>query len=91
MIFMICYDVSDDKRLRRVAKILEGYGLRVQKSFFQIETDKKILDKIIKDLLEELNLKEDYLFIYPLCESCTRKAIKQGNGELIKLEAFEII
>lgn len=91
MIFMICYDISNEKRLRMVAKTLEKYGLRVQKSFFQLETDKKILDKIVRDLLEILNLKEDYLFIYPLCESCTRKAIKQGKGELIRLEAFEIL
>ncbi|MEJ5284403.1 MAG: CRISPR-associated endonuclease Cas2 [Brevinematia bacterium] len=91
MIYMICYDISDEKRLRKVATTLERYGLRVQKSFFQLETDKKILDKIVKDLLEILNLKEDYLFIYPLCESCTRKAIKQGKGELIRLEAFEIL
>jgi len=88
---MICYDISDEKRLRKVATTLERYGLRVQKSFFQLETDKKILDKIVKDLLEILNLKEDYLFIYPLCDSCTRKAIKQGKGELIRLEAFEIL
>lgn len=88
---MICYDISDDKRLRRVAKILEDYGLRIQKSFFQLDTDEVLLNKIINQILKELNLKYDYLFIYPLCEKCCSKTIKQGKGEIIDLEVYKII
>ncbi|MGC8764844.1 MAG: CRISPR-associated endonuclease Cas2 [Brevinematia bacterium] len=88
---MVCYDVSNPNRLRRVAKTLEKYGLRVQKSFFQLETSYEILERIVNDLLNIIKLKEDYLFIYPLCEFCSRKALMQGKGKLIKLEAFEIL
>lgn len=35
--YIVAYDISEPKRLRRVAKILLGYGLRVQYSVFRCE------------------------------------------------------
>ena len=34
MFYLICYDVVNDRR-NRVSRLLEGYGLRVQKSVFE--------------------------------------------------------
>lgn len=34
MFYLICYDIVLDKRRNKVAQMLEGYGLRVQKSVF---------------------------------------------------------
>ena len=91
MIFMICYDVTDPKRLNKTAKTLERFGLRIQKSFFQCEMERELLDSLIKKLLRIINEKGDSLFIYPLCEDCSRKAITDGTGEIIKLQSFEIL
>ena len=33
MMYFISYDIADPKRLKAVAKMLENYGLRIQKSF----------------------------------------------------------
>lgn len=30
--FLLIYDISDDKKRTKFAKMLEGYGVRVQKS-----------------------------------------------------------
>jgi CRISPR-associated endonuclease Cas2 len=35
MFYLVCYDVVLDRRRNKVAHILEGYGLRVQKSVFE--------------------------------------------------------
>ena len=35
MFYLVCYDVVLDRRRTKVAHILEGYGLRVQKSVFE--------------------------------------------------------
>ncbi len=91
MIYMICYDISEPKRLQRTAKVLENFGLRVQKSFFQCEITKERLSVLTEKIMQEIDVDEDYFFIYPLCESCTRKAKTDGDGEIIKLESFEII
>ncbi|HID39915.1 MAG TPA: CRISPR-associated endonuclease Cas2 [Calditrichaeota bacterium] len=90
MIYMICYDISHPKRLRKTAKILEGYGLRVQKSFFQCEISSEGLRQLRSDLLKVIDVEKDYFYIYPLCESCTRKAQTDGNGQLIVIRSFEI-
>jgi CRISPR-associated protein Cas2 len=34
-LFAVCYDITDDRERRRVAKLLEAYGFRVQKSVFE--------------------------------------------------------
>jgi CRISPR-associated protein Cas2 len=88
---MICYDITDPKRLRKTAQILENSGLRVQKSFFQCDIDEKKKDLLVKQVVKVLNLKKDYFYIYPLCEDCSQKAIQEGAGNLIRLEAFEIL
>ncbi|HQM85027.1 MAG TPA: CRISPR-associated endonuclease Cas2, partial [bacterium] len=36
---LILYDIRDPKRLLRVAKIMENYGYRVQKSVFEVICD----------------------------------------------------
>jgi CRISPR-associated protein Cas2 len=34
--YLICYDIVKDSRRTKVAHLLEGYGLRVQKSVFEV-------------------------------------------------------
>jgi CRISPR-associated protein Cas2 len=35
--YLVCYDISDDKRLRKVFKIMRGYGNHVQFSVFECQ------------------------------------------------------
>ena len=91
MIYLVCYDISHPKRLRRTAKILENFGLRVQKSFFQCEMEQKRMEHLRDQVLAVVDSEKDYFFIYPLCEDCSRKAMADGTGTLIKLLAFEIL
>lgn len=38
--FLVCYDISDDKRLAQVAKTMKGFGDRVQFSVFECQLTK---------------------------------------------------
>lgn len=40
-IYLITYDICDDKRLRRVHKLLKGYGEWVQLSVFQCRLSRR--------------------------------------------------
>ena len=91
MIYMVCYDIRNPKRLQKTAKIIENYGLRIQYSFFQCEMSQSIMQRMKKEVLSIIDIKMDYFFIYPLCEACTRKAITDGTGDLVVLQSFEII
>lgn len=69
MLVLITYDVSTNdeagqKRLRRVAKICQDYGQRVQKSVFECLVDPDQWVKLKNMLLKEVNLTEDSLRFY---------------------------
>lgn len=91
MFYLICYDIRNPKRLRRTAKKLENYGIRVQKSFFQCEMSSAMLDELVKDIKGVINLKVDYFFIYPICEKCAKKVVIDGKGSTMDLEDFLIL
>lgn len=73
MELLITYDVMTDtaegrKRLRKVAKVCEAYGQRVQKSVFECVLDKGQFEQFKHRLQQEINIEEDSLRIYRLRE-----------------------
>jgi CRISPR-associated protein Cas2 len=39
--YLVCYDIRDPKRWRRVFKLLKGYGYRLQYSIFRCRLTKR--------------------------------------------------
>lgn len=72
MRYLICYDITDDKKRRKVADILEAYGLRVQKSAFEVDVNEKELDRLI-ECLQKICKNESIRF-YHLCRACIKKS-----------------
>lgn len=64
--YLVCYDVSDPKRLRRVAHTCEAYGLRLQLSVFDCCLDGLMLQKLKTRLAEILKHDEDQVLFVPL-------------------------
>lgn len=91
MIYFISYDVSNPKRLNKVAKTLENFGIRIQFSFFECEMEKEQLEELKTALLKIINKKEDSLRIYPLCQDCTAKTTQLGKGSIFIPKTFEIL
>ena len=67
MRYAIAYDVADDRRRQRVAKFLEGWGRRVQRSVFECELSSEELDQVFASLKELLISEEDICHLYRLC------------------------
>ncbi|NWG32397.1 MAG: CRISPR-associated endonuclease Cas2 [Rhodocyclaceae bacterium] len=70
---IVCYDVVTEtregrRRLRRVARICEGVGQRVQKSVFECRIDAAQFDELERRLLAEIEPQEDCLRFYRLTE-----------------------
>lgn len=64
--YLVCYDIRNPKRLRRVHKVLKGYGEAWQFSvFFCVLKD---IDRVRlqSDLEEQMNLKEDQAMLLDL-------------------------
>lgn len=73
VLILVAYDVSTEtsagrKRLRRVAKVCQDYGQRVQKSVFECNVDKTTYEVLEQRLLDEVDLTEDNLRLYWLSE-----------------------
>lgn len=67
--YLVCYDIRDPKRLRRVHKILKGYGEPWQLSvFFCVLKDIDYV-RLQTNLKEQMNLKEDQAVILDLGSS----------------------
>ncbi len=74
MLVIVCYDVNTEtkqgrRRLRRVAKVCESTGQRVQKSVFECQVTMMQLDDLERRLLAEVNLEMDCLRLYRLPDS----------------------
>lgn len=64
--YLVCYDIRDPKRLRRVHSMMKGYGEPWQYSiFFCVLKD---IDRVRmeSDLADEMNLNEDQTMILDL-------------------------
>jgi len=57
--YLVAYDISHPKRLRRVARIMEKHALRTQKSVFQFYGTKNALLAVINELREVIDHEED--------------------------------
>ncbi len=92
MMILITYDVdvtsqSGASRLRKVAKICENYGVRVQNSVFELLIDPAQLVVIKKQLKREIIEELDSIRIYHLGKKWqgkietigTQKKIQQGE------------
>ena len=78
MRYVVCYDIADNARRRRVAEVLDAHGDRMQESVFEIAATDRIFRDCLEELTECINSKEDRLAIYSLCASCDRNTIYIG-------------
>lgn len=77
---LVSYDVRDPKRLRRVAKTLESYGVRLQYSVFRCRLDVEMLERLHWQLAEIME-KADDLLIIPLCSRCSSRVCEHSTGD----------
>jgi CRISPR-associated protein Cas2 len=83
MLVIVCYDVSTvtaegRRRLRRVAKVCEGVGQRVQKSVFECRVDQMQYEEFERSLLKIINLAQDCLRFYRLTEPTDLRVKEYG-------------
>ena len=83
MFYLVAYDIPDDQRRTKVAKILEDFGDRVQYSVFEMELDRpEQLDEMQSRLEGVIDPQADGIRIYFLCQGCRTKIAILGQGEV---------
>lgn len=80
---VVSYDISVDKRRNRVARLLEGFGSRVQYSVFECDLTTQQythLEHRLKNMLRPIE--GDTVRIYRLCAGCIKMITLVGTGEI---------
>jgi CRISPR-associated protein Cas2 len=83
MLVVVTYDVSTEtpagrRRLRRVAKVCESSGQRVQKSVFECQVNAMQLEELERRLLAEIDEDEDNLRFYRITEPAQVRVKQYG-------------
>jgi CRISPR-associated protein Cas2 len=77
--YLVCYDISDPKRLRRVAQVCEDFGVRKQYSVFLCRLSATDWVRLRARLYEEIDLTEDQVLFLPLCGRCVNGMEAMGR------------
>jgi len=80
-VYLIAYDIKDDRRLNRVHRYLKGRGIHLQKSVFYCLLSEMDIKKVKRGLAELIEEKEDDVRIYPILVDF--EAIVMGQGEKV--------
>lgn len=93
---MITYDVetsspAGQRRLRKIAKICENYGQRVQNSVFECSLDSAQMVFVKGQLLKEIDLKKDSLRFYKLGKNWEGKIEHYGSKPSYNPEGVIIV
>lgn len=79
MYLLITYDISSDKKRRKVDKLLSSYGDRVNFSVFELEIKSSDYKKV-KSKLKDLIGKNDSVRLYRLDKSVLDSAEELGKN-----------
>ncbi|MGH8022262.1 MAG: CRISPR-associated endonuclease Cas2 [Limisphaerales bacterium] len=90
MLILVTYDVSTvekagQKRLRRVARACEDYGVRVQKSVFECQVGQTEWASLRDRLLRGIKPEEDSLRFYYLDEKAAQRIEHHGVDKPLDL------
>lgn len=78
MLYLVCYDITHNRRRSKVAHLLEGYGIRVQKSVFECILEKPQYVLLMRKLEKYLKAEEDQVRFYPMTVHTRRKVLIVG-------------
>lgn len=91
MLVLVCYDVNTEtkagrRRLRRVARVCESTGQRVQKSVFECQLDVTKFETLERELLAEIDPSMDCLRLYRIPGTRGFEVIEHGTFKAVDFD-----
>lgn len=80
-LYVVCYDVTDDRRRARVHAVLSGFGAWTQYSIFECYLTRQEVVLLRARLADAMHPREDTIRLYALCDSCRERVEVLGCGE----------
>jgi len=93
-LYIVAYDITDDRRWRRIFKLMHGYGRWLQLSVFQCRLSARRRVEMAHRLEEQINGKVDHILILDLgpadkVDPCV-ESLGKTAFEAVKREAVVI-
>ncbi|MGQ0750345.1 MAG: CRISPR-associated endonuclease Cas2 [Betaproteobacteria bacterium] len=88
---MITYDISDDRRWRRVFRIMKGYGEWLQLSVFQCRLSRTRVLQLEAALKEAMNQSKDHVLIVDIGPADSVSPQVRSLGKLFQPVAREAV
>ena len=82
MFYVISYDIPDDRRRGQLAKVLKGFGTRVQYSVFEAHLNRTQYAELKNAVDRVIDLSEDSVRYYALCSACAGRIEVPAVGEV---------
>lgn len=79
MLTLVAYDVTSPKRLARVAKVCEDFGVRVQYSLFECHLEERQFERFWKKLLRKIDEAEDRIVAYKIDARSAKETMTAGT------------
>lgn len=80
--FIVSYDIENDKTRTKFSRLLKQYGRRLQYSVFEIKNSSRILEIIKSEVdhrFKKVFTNNDSVIIYGICDGCEKKIIRYGH------------
>lgn len=84
--WLVIYDICNEKRLRRVAKLMESYAVRVQKSVFEMVAKKNTVRRLRKKIRTIIDNEVDYVVYFQVCAKDWQKRQKYGPDNDVEFD-----
>lgn len=78
--WVIAYDTPSDRRRRKLAKLLEGYGVRVQWSVFECRLSQDQITTLRRRLERLIQPAEDSVRLWPVPEKSCAQVVHLGRA-----------
>lgn len=82
MFHVISYDIPDDRRRNQLAKVLKGFGTRVQYSVFEAHLTRTQFEQMKRAVARVIDPAEDSVRYYTLCGACAARIEVPAVGEV---------
>lgn len=91
LFYVITYDIPCNKRRKKVADLLEGYGRRVQYSVFECILSAEKYKQLQQRLEKKIKTSEDSLRFYPLSRHTLNQVETWGGVPLTSFPGSTVI
>ncbi len=78
---IIAYDITDNRRRKRLADLLEGYGQRVQYSVFDCPLTARQRRDLLRAIRQKIDPDCDRVALYPIAANLASKVVHLGRQE----------